>query len=136
MRFIPTRVHGVLDYLVGLLLIAAPWVLGFAAGGAETWIPVVLGAGVILYSLMTNYELGVIRRIEMPVHLWFDGLGGAFLAVSPWVFGFSHLVWIPHVVVGVFEILTALSTQTRPVLAPRYTQSVPPARVEPDAHLQ
>lgn len=36
MRFIPTRTHGLLDYVVGLLLIAAPWVFNFAQGGAET----------------------------------------------------------------------------------------------------
>ena len=36
-----------LRQLLRLLLIAAPWVFGFARGGAETWIPVVLGAGVV-----------------------------------------------------------------------------------------
>lgn len=45
MRFIPTRVHGMLDYLIGILLIAAPWLFDFDRGGMETWIPVILGAG-------------------------------------------------------------------------------------------
>jgi hypothetical protein len=36
MKIIPTRVHGMLDYLVGALLIVVPWVLGFTRGGAET----------------------------------------------------------------------------------------------------
>jgi hypothetical protein len=36
MRFIPTRIHGMMDYAMGLLLIAAPWLFGFARGGAET----------------------------------------------------------------------------------------------------
>lgn len=58
MRFIPTRTHGMLDYLMGILLLIAPWVFGFAQGGAETWVPVILGAGVLLYSLFTNYEMG------------------------------------------------------------------------------
>lgn len=35
MRVIPTRIHGVLDYLMGIVLIAAPWVLDFADGGPE-----------------------------------------------------------------------------------------------------
>lgn len=135
MRFISTRAHGVLDYLIGVLLIAAPWLLGFAEGGAETWIPVILGATVIVYSLLTNYELGVVRRIEMPVHLWFDGLGGAFLAISPWVFGYADVVWVPHVLVGLLEIGAAAFTQTRPALEPRYTQSVPPARVDPEPRI-
>ena len=30
MRFIPTRIHGAVDYLTGLILIMAPFVLGFA----------------------------------------------------------------------------------------------------------
>lgn len=69
MRFIPTRIHGVLDYLVGALLIAAPWLLNFDRGGAETWVPVILGVGALLYSLFTDYELGLVRRLSMSTHL-------------------------------------------------------------------
>ncbi len=44
MRFIPTKVHGILDYVVGIALIAAPWLFGFAGmGGAPVVIPIVLG---------------------------------------------------------------------------------------------
>lgn len=113
MRFLPTRIHGMMDYLIGLLLIAAPWVLGFANGGAEQWVPVILGAGVILYSLITDYELSIARIIPMPVHLGLDVMGGALLAVSPWLFGFSETVWVPHVVVGILEIGAGLVTHTR-----------------------
>jgi hypothetical protein len=28
MRFIPTRIHGFLDYAVGVLLIVVPWLFG------------------------------------------------------------------------------------------------------------
>jgi hypothetical protein len=54
MRFIPTKTHGYLDYIMAVVLIAAPWILGFNRGGAETWVPVILGAGVIVYSLLTT----------------------------------------------------------------------------------
>ncbi len=114
MRFIPTKIHGVLDYLIGILLIAAPWIFGFADNGPATWVPVLLGAGVILYSLFTNYELGAVRSISMPAHLWLDGLGGLFLAVSPWLLNFDEYVYLPHLLVGLFEIGTALMTHTRP----------------------
>ena len=109
-----TRIHGVLDYLVGALLVALPWLLGFARGGAETWVPVVVGGGAILYSLFTDYELGAVRRIQVPVHLWLDALGGVFLAASPWLFGFDEYVWIPHLALGVFEVGAAALTQTIP----------------------
>lgn len=114
MRFIPTRVHGMLDYLVGALLIAAPWLFGFARGGAETIVPVVLGAGALLYSLFTDYELGLVRRIPMSTHLMLDLGSGLLLALSPWLFGFADYVRDPHLVLGVFEIGAALMTQKRP----------------------
>ena len=119
MRFIPTAVHGVMDYLTGVLLIAAPWVLGFADGGAETWVPVILGAGAILYSLLTDYELGAVRMLSMPVHLGLDAASGLVLAASPWLFGFDERVWLPHLVLGLVEIGAALTTQTHPRYAER-----------------
>ena len=114
MRFIPTRVHGLLDYLVGLLLIAAPWVFNFARGGAETWVPVALGVGALVYSVFTDYELGLVRRLPMGTHLTLDLLSGLLLAASPWLFGFSDFVWVPHVVLGVLEVGAALMTKTTP----------------------
>jgi hypothetical protein len=120
MRIIPTRVHGALDYLVGIVLIAAPWVLGFADGGPEQWVPVVLGAGAIAYSLVTDYELGVARLIPMPVHLGLDLFSGVLLAASPWLFDFADEVWLPHVLIGLLEIGAVLTTHTaREPEAPR-----------------
>jgi hypothetical protein len=118
MRIIPTRIHGVIDYLMGVVLIAAPWVLGFAAGGAETWVPVIIGAGAIIYAMLTNYELGVVGLLSMPAHLAIDAVGGIFLAVSPWLFGFAEFVWIPHVVVGLLALGAAAMTQTVPTRTP------------------
>ncbi|CAN5743374.1 SPW repeat protein [soil metagenome] len=114
MRFLTTRVHGILDYAVALLLIAAPWLLGFARGGAETWVPVGLGIATILYSLLTDYEMGIVRRLQMPLHLWLDALAGVLLAVSPWLFNFDQMVWVPHVAIGVTEVVVAFMSQTVP----------------------
>src|SRR4051812_22747100 len=62
MRVIPTRIHGIMDYLMGALLIVAPWLFGMGRGPAM-WIPIMLGAGALSYSLLTDYELGVVRTI-------------------------------------------------------------------------
>ena len=110
---LPTRIHGVLDYTVGALLIALPVVLGFG-DGAQRWVPVGLGAAIIAYALLTDYELGAVKRLQMPAHLWLDGLGGVLLAASPWLFGFDSEVWIPHVVLGALEIAAAVITDTIP----------------------
>jgi hypothetical protein len=114
MRFIPTRVHGMMDYLMGILLIASPWLFDFANGGAETWIPVVLGAGAIVYSLMTDYEMGATNMISMPTHLTIDLVSGLLLAASPWIFGFADEVYVPHLVLGIIEIGASLMTKKTP----------------------
>ena len=116
---ISTKVHGVIDYVVGLLLIAAPYLFGFADGGAAQWVPMILGASAIGYSLLTDYELSVAKLIPMPVHLGLDMGSGALLAVSPWLFGFSDVIWWPQVVVGVMEIVIPMMTSRRPELASR-----------------
>jgi hypothetical protein len=114
MKILSTRVHGVLDYLVGALLIAAPWLFDFARAGAETWVPVALGGGAILYSLLTDYEAGVYRKIPMKTHLTLDLLSGILLAASPWIFGFNDYVYMPHLILGLFEIGASLMTETVP----------------------
>jgi hypothetical protein len=111
MRILPTKIHGFLDYLVGALLVASPWLFDFANGGARQWVPIVLGAGTIAYSLATDYELGIVRALPVPVHLALDVAGGAMLIASPWLFGFSEHIWIPHVAIGAFEIVAAALTQ-------------------------
>lgn len=114
MRVLPTRVHGVLDYLWGVALLSTPWTLGYGRGGAETWIAVAFGAGAILYSLLTDYELGVFRVMSMRTHLLLDFLGGALLGASPWLFGFADEVRAPHMAFGLFSVVAGLITQPTP----------------------
>ena len=114
MRFISTRTHGVLDYVVGALLIVVPYILGFADGTAAQWVPQLLGLVAIGGALMTDYELGVVRVIPLPVHLMIDIGSGALLALSPWLFGFSDRVFWPHLLVGIMEIGAGLTTRTLP----------------------
>ena len=114
MRQIGTKTHGYLDYTMGLLLIVAPWLFGFARGGAETWVPVILGISTIIYSLVTKYELGVYPMISMRTHLAIDLVSGILLAVSPWLFGFAGYVWAPHLILGIAEIGASLMTKENP----------------------
>src|SRR3954471_2855275 len=113
MRFLPTRIHGFVDYLWGCLLILAPHLLGFADNRTATWVAWIFGAGAILYSLATDYELGLVRLIPMPAHLGLDGLAGAILPASPWLFGFADRVRWPHLAFGLFSVPASLITRTR-----------------------
>jgi hypothetical protein len=118
-KFIPTKVHGALDYIVGIALILAPWLFAFSdRGGAAVAIPIVLGIGLIAYSIFTKYEWGLIKVLRMPYHLIIDLLAAALLAFSPFIFGFydenAMNVWLPHVVVGIAVILVVIFSQSQP----------------------
>lgn len=117
MRFIPTRIHGFLDYIVGVVLIAAPWIFQFSEDTAATVIPIILGIGLILYSLITNYELGLVKMLPMAGHNLLDVIAGAFLAASPWIFGFADEtanVWVPHLAAGIAAVILGLVTEQQP----------------------
>lgn len=120
MRFIPTAFHGAMDYLMGIMLMVGPWLLGWNHD-AEMWTPMVLGAGVIVYSMLTDYECGLVGVFPMAVHLSMDVIGGLFLAVSPWIFGFSDRMWMPHVILGTMEVAAGLMTQLVPSRGPKST---------------
>ncbi|MDQ0595629.1 hypothetical protein QFZ37_003998 [Chryseobacterium ginsenosidimutans] len=105
---ISSKTHAVLDYLVGILLIAAPWLLGFADNSAATMVPVILGVSTLLYSLFTNYEYSLARMLPYKIHLTIDFVAGLLLLASPWLFGFNDRIYLPHVILGAFEIVAVL----------------------------
>ena len=118
MKFLPTKIHGILDYVVGLALIVASYLFGFSdVGGPAVLLPQVLGVGLIVYSIFTNYEWGLVKVLPMSYHLIVDFVAATLLTASPWLFGFSDEdanAWLPHVVVGVTVILVVLVSQTKP----------------------
>jgi hypothetical protein len=67
-----SRVHGVLDYLTAIALVVAPYLFGFANGGAAQLVSQVIAALIILIGLLTAYELSVAKLIPYRVHLGVD----------------------------------------------------------------
>ena len=116
---IPTRIHGIIDYVVAIVLILAPFLLGFADGSAAQWVPIIVGLGTILISLLTRYELGVVRVIPMLGHLSIEGVAGIVLLASPWIFGFADRIWWPHVLFGAMYIVVPLLTARKSPLERR-----------------
>lgn len=114
MRFIPTWLHGLLDYPMAILLIALPWLGGFATGGPEQWLPITAGITLLVIAPMTDYEVGLVRVVPMSGHLVLDVIMGGILAASPWLFGFAELVYVPHLAMGLLELGAAVTTQTSP----------------------
>jgi hypothetical protein len=113
MRFIPTKVHGAIDYAVGSLMTSSP-LLG-VKGSVENAIPVTMGIGATAYSLFTDYELGVVRALPMKTHLTLDMMSGAFLVASPFIFkSMNKKAKISFIALGLFEIAAGLFTKLTP----------------------
>jgi hypothetical protein len=110
MRIISTKLHSRIDYLSSILFIAMPWILNFSEVVPATWVLIAVGSLSILMSLFTDYEGGMVRSMPMSVHLNIDVFTGLFLAASPWILGFAGDVYLPHLLLGLFEIAAGLLT--------------------------
>ena len=67
MRFLPTRVHGMIDYLWGVALMAAPWLFGFS--GEVFWPHLLFGLFSVVASLISRSDPAVpARRAHAPGH--------------------------------------------------------------------
>ena len=113
MKIINSKLHGILDYVVSFIIIISPWLLGFADGKAEMWIPIILGIASIIYSVVTRYELGIWKVLPFKTHLTFDALSGIGLAASPWIFGFANNIYLPHLIFGILEIAVVAFTESQ-----------------------
>ena len=116
MKLLSTRTHTIIGIVVGLALLVAPWLFGFAdEGGAAVMVPIYLGIFILLSELTTTSPLSLVKLVPMRVHVIVDVLTGLFLLASPWLFSFADLevnAWLPHVVVGILIVGYALVTQT------------------------
>ena len=118
MPVLSSRMHGFLDYIVSILLLITPDALGFTSiGGPAVAIPRVIGGLILMQTVLTRYESGLIEILPFSIHLGMEIVFGGFLLASPLLFGFydeAAIVWLPHVLVGAFVLLSALTTETQP----------------------
>ncbi len=88
MRIISPSVHALIDYLVVVFLIAAPFLFGFSPFVATmTWII----AGIhFLLTILTKFPGGFIKVIPLRIHGLIELIVGIALLFSPWIFGFAE----------------------------------------------
>jgi hypothetical protein len=110
MKIISRRFHAVLDYLSGIILIAAPWLLQFRDSSTGAAVAIFAGVLILGMSIMTNYEGGLVRAIPMGIHLNLDVLLGVLLTLSPWILNFKEEVYLPHVIMGLLALFSGLFT--------------------------
>jgi hypothetical protein len=110
---ISTMMHGVLDYITAPTLLVLPRALGWSE--RITGLLSGAGLGVLGYSVLTRYELGLLRVLPMKVHPALDMASGGMLAISPFVLLKKRERTITTVAtligLGVYEIAAGLLTQ-------------------------
>jgi len=113
MRFLSAKVHTIIGLVVGVALLVAPNIFGFAENEAASLIARIIGAVILVSELVTTSRFSLLKLVPMRVHLFMDYLVGLVLALSPWLFGFADTeanVWVPHLVVGLLVIGYAAAT--------------------------
>jgi hypothetical protein len=101
---ITSKVHGLLDYATGAQL--------QLLGDKPLKIAGAVHAG---YSVVTDYELGIVKVLPYRAHLALDALWTVGVAASPFVTGQyrkgTHR-WLPHVLIAAWEATSLLMSET------------------------
>ncbi len=109
---IPRPVHAVVDYTYAALFSAAPELVGFTEEEIAARFSRVVSGGVLVTSLMTRYELGLIRVLPFKAHLAADVAVGFLTLGASFLFGFSRNKRARNFFVGMgaFSIMAGLLT--------------------------
>lgn len=109
--FIDTKLYGLLSYMIGIFLIASPYLFNYArVGHAEVIVPITCGAIGIIFSLFTDASFGIVKKIKLSNNFLLDLILGSFLVVSPKIFDYAGYVYaLPYLWVGLIKIFASLA---------------------------
>lgn len=112
---IPPFVHGILDYLLAALLIAAPFLIGFDEDAA-TALSIAAGVAVLMLGAFTAWTTGIVKSIPPVAHAMLDYALAALLIALPFLAGFSDdgAASAFFVAVGVAGLLLTVATRFTP----------------------
>jgi hypothetical protein len=108
-----TKIHGIIDYPLAVLLIASPWLFDFSNAGVPTGMAITLGAITLLNNLLTNYEFGAIRIFSMEMNLLVDMISAIVLGTSSWLLA-SDSYTAPFLCISLIQAVTSLMSSNRP----------------------
>jgi len=112
---IPLTLHGLIEYVAGVLFIVAPLLLDYDSGTA-TGLSVAVGIVILVVAATSAFPTGLIPRIPVSVHVTLDFVLAAFLIVSPFIFSFSDETEPTafFVALGIAHLLITIGTRFLP----------------------
>jgi len=87
LRSIGAVSHGIIDYVLAVLLLFGPEIAHFA-GRQAIWCRLI-GALLLIVALLTRYPLGIVKMIGFVSHGVVEIILGIALLILPWTRGFS-----------------------------------------------
>ena len=108
----PAFVHGILEYVAGALLIAAPFLFTFDSDGA-TAVSIVAGVLILVIAASTAMSTGLIKSIPVQAHVVLDYLLAALLVAAPFIFSFTDdgTATAFFIVLGIVHLLVTIATR-------------------------
>src|SRR5687768_10080921 len=84
---VPLVVHGLLEYGIGVLLIASSSLFSFDS--TPRAVGILLGAVTLVLTAFSDLPTALMRRLPLDSHIVIDYVLGVLLIASPFIFGFS-----------------------------------------------
>ena len=111
---IPRFVHGAIEYLAGVLLIASGFLLDFESSAAIA-ASIILGLLVLVMAASSDGPSSLINTIPLSVHVLLDYALAAVLVAAPFLFGFSDETAATafFIILGVVHLLVTIGTRFR-----------------------
>jgi hypothetical protein len=111
---IPRFVHGVVEYLAGILFIAAPIVFSFDDGTA-TAISIIIGVVVLAVAATTEGPTSLVNSLPLTAHVALDFVLAVFLVAAPFVAGFDQDTspTVFFIAMGIAHLLITIGTRFR-----------------------
>jgi hypothetical protein len=112
---IPLELHAMIEPVIGLLFIVAPFVLDFDHSSART-LSIIVGVVILLSGMMTRWRLSLVKLIPLRMHFMTDVLIGIICIAAPFALGFSDETapLIFFLVMGAGELGAAFGTAWAP----------------------
>ncbi len=109
---IPAAVHGIIEYLAGVLFIAAPFVFDFEATRART-LSMAVGVVVLVVAAVSKGPTGLIDELPVSAHAVLDLVLAVFLIAASFLFGFSEDAKATafFIVLGVAHLMITIATR-------------------------
>jgi len=111
---IPRFVHGVIEYVAGVVFLLAPFLLTFDSGAA-TAVSIIVGVVVLAIAAATEGPTSLVNQIPLSAHVALDYVLAILLVAMPFIAGFSSETEPTafFIAVGIAHLLITIGTRFR-----------------------